>query len=149
MKQGTLETLIGFAVLVVAFAFFIYAYNISNATKQMDGYLLEAHFENIEGLTVGSDVKMSGIKVGYVENIRLEKDTYFAIVKLRINKDVEVPSDSRVIISTSGLIGNKYVRINPGASEDNLAEGQKINLTQSALNIEDLIAKLMYSVTSK
>lgn len=149
MKQGVIETIVGFVILVVAGVFFLYAYNTSNAARPSDGYMIWANFENIEGLTVGSDVKLSGIKIGYVENIKLESDTFFAKVDLRIEEGIDIPKDSRVIVSTSGLIGGKYLRINPGASDDTLEEGDKFRFTQSALNIEDLIAKLMYSVTSK
>ena len=149
MKQGILETIVGFAVLITATIFFFYAYNISNSSKPKDGYRLIANFENIDGLSVGSDVKVSGIKIGYVENIELDGSTFFAKVLLRIDSNVQIPVDSRAIVSTTGLIGNKYIRVNPGASDENLKEDDKFRFTQSALNIEDLIAKLMYSVTSK
>lgn len=149
MKQGAIETIIGILILALAAWFFFYVYKISGSAKPTDGYAVNANFENIEGLTIGSDVKLSGIKVGYVENIILEKDTFFANLTLRIDNDIEVPKDSRVIVSTSGLVGNKYVRINPGASDTMISEGEKFVYTQSALNVEDLIAKLMYSITTK
>jgi len=149
MKGGAIETIVGFLVILTAAGFFAFVYNISNSSKTKDGYLLKAHFQNIEGLTNGSDVKLSGIKIGYVDNIKLEKDTYFAIVDLRIEKDVSIPADSRAAVSTSGLLGGKYISINPGASEENLASNGQLKFTQSALNLEDLISKLMYSVTSK
>lgn len=149
MKHNVVETLVGFFIIIVAGAFFFYAYNVSNSSRVLDGYYLTASFENIEGISVGSDVKLSGIKVGHVDEIALEPDTFFAKVNFRITNEVSVPKDSRVIVSTSGLIGNKYIRINPGASDVTLANGDKFIFTQSALNIEDLIAKLMYSLTSK
>jgi phospholipid/cholesterol/gamma-HCH transport system substrate-binding protein len=149
MKQGAIETIVGFAVICIAGLFFMFSYNISHRAKTSDGYILNAYFQNIDGLTEGNDVKLSGIKIGYIESFSLEKDTYFALVKLKIDKKVEIPSDSRAIVSTNGLLGGKYVRINPGAADDNLKDEDKIKFTQSALNIEDLIAKLMYSVTSK
>ncbi len=149
MKQGAIETVIGMLILALAAWFFFYVYKISGSAKPTGGYSISANFENIEGLTIGSDVKLSGIKIGYVDNISLEKDTFFAKIILRIDRAIEIPKDSRVIVSTSGLIGNKYIRINPGASDVMLSEGDKFVYTQSALNVEDLIAKLMYSVTSK
>ena len=149
MQQGVLETFIGFVVIIITTVFFLYAYNVSDAAKPSGGYVICANFENIEGLNVGSDVKLSGIKIGYVESITLENKTFFAKVDLRINQDIKIPEDSRVIVSTSGLIGNKYIRINPGASDETITAGEKFKFTQSALNIEDLIAKLMYSITSK
>jgi phospholipid/cholesterol/gamma-HCH transport system substrate-binding protein len=149
MKGGAIETIVGFLVILTAAGFFAFVYNVSSSSKVKDGYLLKAHFQNIEGLTNGSDVKLSGIKIGYVDNIKLEKDTYFAIVDLRIEKDIFIPVDSRAAVSTSGLLGGKYIGITPGASEENLAVNGQLKFTQSALNLEDLISKLMYSVTSK
>lgn len=148
MKHNVVETIIGFIIIIIAGGFFYYAYNITNSARTTDGYILNANFENIEGLSVGSDVKLSGINIGYVETITLEKDTFFAKIYLRIKNDIEIPKDSRAMVSTSGFIGNKYIRIIPGASEVNLINGDRFLFTQSALNIEDLIAKLLYSVTS-
>jgi phospholipid/cholesterol/gamma-HCH transport system substrate-binding protein len=149
MKQARLETLVGFLVIIVAAVFFTFAYNIRNVSKGGNGYTLVANFQNIDGITAGSDVKLAGIKVGRVESLVLTDDTYYASAKLFINELVEIPVDSRAIVSTSGLLGGTYIRINPGASDDNFEEPRKIQVTQSALNIEDLIGKLMYSLTSK
>lgn len=149
MKGGAIETIVGFLVILTAAGFFAFVYSTSNLSKTKDGYLLTAHFQNIEGLTNGSDVKLSGIKIGYVDNIKLEKDSYFALVDLRIEKNIDIPVDSRAAVSTSGLLGGKYISINPGASEENLPSNGQLKHTQSALNLEDLISKLMYSVTSK
>ena len=109
--------------------------------KEEDGnsYRLTAYFQNIESLAVGDPVKLSGIKIGEVREIILQPETYFAKITLTVAPNVEIPQDSRAIISTKGLLGGNYVRINPGASEENLTTGQQIKFTQSALNIEDLI----------
>lgn len=149
MKQAKLETIVGFVVLIIAFGFFAFAYNVSNASKGSSGYTLIANFQNVDGITEGSDVKLAGIKIGQVGKLVLHDDTYYASVKLLIDDSVSIPVDSRAIVSTSGLLGGKYIRINPGASDDNFVNGDKIKFTQSALNIEDLIGKLMYSLTSK
>ena len=87
--------------------------------------------------------------VGYIDNVTLENGTYFAVARLKIKKGIDIPSDSRAIVSTSGLLGGKYIRINPGSADDNLQENGKFKFTQSSINIEDLISKLMYSLTSK
>jgi len=149
MKQGVIETLVGFFVLVAAFGFLSFAYNISNVSKASNEYSVFANFQDIEGIAEGSDVKLAGIKVGYVDSLVLDRDTYYAAVKFRIDEAVEIPVDSRAIIASSGLLGGKYIRINPGASDDNFTDGDRIKFTQASLNIEDLIAKLMYSITSK
>lgn len=149
MKQGIIETLVGFFVLIVAFSFLGFAYNVSDFSKTNKGYMLTANFQNIDGIVKGADVKLAGIKIGFVDSLSLEDNTYYAILNLNINEGVAIPKDSSAIVSTSGLLGGKYIRINPGASDDNFIEGGKIKFTQSSLNIEDLIGKLMYSITSK
>lgn len=149
MKQNTIETIIGFIVILIAAGFFIFAYNASNMSKTSNGYNVFANFQNIDGITEGSDVKLAGIKIGHVDSLTLEDDTYYAAAKLSIDNSVEIPKDSRAIVSTNGILGGKYIRISPGGSEKNLDHGGKIKFTQSALNIEDLIGKLMYSITSK
>ena len=149
MKQNVLETLTGFVVLIIAFSFFWYSYTTNNFSTSNSGYILHAGFQNIDGIAKGADVKIAGVKIGTVDSFTLEKDTYYALLNLKLNDDVEIPSDSTAIVSTSGLLGGKYIRINPGAADDNLKQGGKIKYTQSSLNIEDLIGKLMYSLTSK
>ena len=149
MKQNVIETLVGFIVILIAGGFFVFAYNMSNVTKYSDGYNVVANFQNIDGITKGADVKLAGIKIGHVDSLLLEDDTYYASVKLNIDQTVNIPEDSRAIVATNGLLGGKYIRISPGGSDDNLSDGGKIKFTQSALNIEDLIGKLMYSITSK
>lgn len=148
MKQGVIETLVGFLVLVIAAGFFNFAYNISNVGKVRDGYSVVANFQDIDGISEGADVKLAGIKIGYVDSLVLDAETYYAGAKLYIDKGVDIPEDSRAIVATSGLLGGKYIRINPGGSEENLSDEGKIKFTQSSLNIEDLIGKLMYSLTS-
>jgi phospholipid/cholesterol/gamma-HCH transport system substrate-binding protein len=127
----------------------MFFYKISDSGEDGEGYFLNAYFQNIEGVAEGNDVKLSGIKIGYIDNVTLENGTYFAVARLKIKKGIDIPSDSRAIVSTSGLLGGKYIRINPGSADDNLKENGKFKFTQSSINIEDLISKLMYSLTSK
>ena len=149
MKERVIETVVGFIVICVAIFSFMFFYKISDSGEDGDGYFLNAYFQNIEGVAEGNDVKLSGIKIGYIDNVTLENGTYFAVARLKIKKGIDIPSDSRAIVSTSGLLGGKYIRINPGSADDNLQENGKIKITQSSINIEDLISKLMYSLTSK
>ena len=149
MKQARLETIVGFIVIIIALGFFVFAYNVSNVSKGTGGYKLIANFQNIEGITTGSEVKLAGINIGRVDSLTLNDDTYYASIQLLIDDSIKIPADSIAIVSSSGLLGGKYIRINPGASDDNLVNGDKIRFTQSTLNIEDLIGKLMYSLTSK
>jgi phospholipid/cholesterol/gamma-HCH transport system substrate-binding protein len=149
MKERVIETVVGFIVICVAIFSFMFFYKISDSGEDGEGYFLNAYFQNIEGVAEGNDVKLSGIKIGYIDNVTLENGTYFAVARLKIKKGIDIPSDSRAIVSTSGLLGGKYIRINPGSADDNLKENGKFKFTQSSINIEDLISKLMYSLTSK
>ena len=149
MKERVIETVVGFIVICVAIFSFMFFYKISDSREDGEGYFLNAYFQNIEGVAEGNDVKLSGIKIGYIDNVTLENGTYFAVARLKIKKGIDIPSDSRAIVSTSGLLGGKYIRINPGSADDNLKENGKFKFTQSSINIEDLISKLMYSLTSK
>ncbi len=149
MHQRVVETIVGFLVICFAAGSFAFFYKIGGSSKEHEGYILNAYFQNIEGLSEGNDVKLSGIKVGYIDNLSLENGTYLAVAKLKIRKGIDIPSDSRAIVSTSGLLGGKYIKIDLGAADDNLKENGKIKFTQSSINIEDLIGKLMYSLASK
>lgn len=149
MNQGTIETIVGFLVIVIAATFFSFAYKISHSSVAGDGYTITASFQDIEGLSEGNEVKLSGIKIGYIDRLILEDDSYMAVAYLKIHNNVEIPSDSRAAVSTSGLFGSKYIRIIPGAETDHLQNHGKIKFTQPALNIEDLINKLVYSITNK
>jgi phospholipid/cholesterol/gamma-HCH transport system substrate-binding protein len=149
MKQQTIETIVGLLVLFIAAAFIYFGYAKNNNTIGTTRYKLLVSFENIDGISEGADVKIAGMKIGNVEKIEFDNENYRALLTLHINQDVNVPEDSRAIISTNGIIGNKYIKISPGASEDYLANNGIIKFTQSALNIEDLISKLIYAFTSK
>jgi phospholipid/cholesterol/gamma-HCH transport system substrate-binding protein len=149
MKERVIETVVGFVVICLAIFSFMFFYKISDSGEDGEVYFLNSYFKNIEGVAEGNDVKLSGIKIGYIDNVTLENGTYFAVARLKIKKGIDIPSDSRAIVSTSGLLGGKYIRINPGSADDNLKENGKFKFTQSSINIEDLISKLMYSLTSK
>ncbi len=149
MKQGVIETLVGLFVLIVAVGFFVFAYKVSNVGNTRDGYSVSANFQDIDGVSKGTDVKLAGVKVGYVDDLILDSNTFYVAAKFYIDKGIEIPEDSRAIVATSGLLGGKYIRITPGGSDDNLSDNGKIKFTQSSLNFEDLVGKLMYSITSK
>ncbi len=148
MKQGTFETILGMVILLGAAAFFLYAYKISGLSDTSASYKVTANFDNVEGINKGADIKISGIKIGEVSDITLEPGSYYATVIFSLNKDVALPIDSRAQIVTSGLIGGKYIAIEPGTDEQHLKDNDKVIYTKSAMNIENLINKLVYSFTS-
>jgi phospholipid/cholesterol/gamma-HCH transport system substrate-binding protein len=148
MKHNIIETLVGFVVIVCALTFFIFAYKIGNLSKIDSGYVLKANFQNVEGISTGSDVMLAGVKIGSVLDITLNKVNFFALLTIQIDKKIKLPKDTHIAIVTSGIIGNKYISVSPGLSEENLVEGDEIKYTQSTVNIESLIGKLIYSFGS-
>lgn len=141
MKGNFLEAVIGAGVLIVS-GFFIYLAYETSGEKIKDGYVLTARFEDVSGLTSGSDVKINGIKVGIVKKLTLEPD-YSARVDLLIQNKYKIPSDSSVAISTDGIMGNKFIAVSVGYSQDNLKQGTEIEDTKSSLNLEKLVDKFI------
>ena len=148
MRQNIIETIIGFAILVIAGWFFVYAYNTNRMNANSDGYILTARFQNAEGIVIGSDIMTAGIKIGEVSDMTLDRNTFFAVMKLKINKGIQIPKDSQAAIVSSGFLGGKFVAIAPGASDEDLKDKDTITFTQSSVNIESLIGKFMYSYGS-
>jgi phospholipid/cholesterol/gamma-HCH transport system substrate-binding protein len=149
MKQNVMETLVGFIVILVAIGFFIFAYKIGNSSRVESGYMLKANFQNAEGIVRGSDVMLAGVKIGSVIDITLDKTSFFALLTICINNDIKLPKDTSIAIVTGGILGSRYISVTPGSSEENLAIGEQIKYTQSAVNIESLIGKLIYSFGKK
>ncbi len=144
MTRNFLETILGAVVLAVAIAFFFYAYQ-SNHDGDSEGYDLFAHFNRVDGLDDGADVRIGGIKVGSVTAQVLDTDTYQAKVSFTVQDDVELPLDTSAAIMSDGLLGGKYLSLEPGGDIDYLESGDEITLTQSSVRLEDLIGQLIYS----
>lgn len=145
MTRKLPELFAGLAVLVVAALFLVYALGRAD-TGVGGGYLLTARFASIGGLSAGSDVKIGGVVVGHVADERLDPQTFAAVIRLRIQNDIKLPVDTSATISSDGLLGGDYVALSPGGSTDNLAPGQSFQVTQSAINIEDLLGKFIFNM---
>ncbi len=114
-----------------------------------DGMQITAKFNNVDGIEVGSDIKISGVKVGVVTEKSLDYETYRAILKFSIDKAVKIPLDSNAAVVSSGLLGGKYIDIRPGSEENYIQENGKISYTQSSINLEELIGKFAFGGQSK
>lgn len=143
MSRNLLETLLGAVVLIVAIVFLVFAYG-SSQVRETDGYELVARFNQVDGLDAGADVRISGIKVGSVMQQTLDPQTYQAEVRFTVRDGIELPSDTSAAIVTSGLLGGKYLQLVPGGDIEMLGAGDEITLTQSALNLEDLIGQAIF-----
>jgi phospholipid/cholesterol/gamma-HCH transport system substrate-binding protein len=145
MTRKLPEILTGLAVIVIAAVFLIYALGQAQALGE-SGYGLKAQFSSIGGLTVGSDVKLGGVVIGRVTDERLDPATYAAIVDMSIDNDIKLPTDTSAAITSDGLLGGNYISLSPGGADTMLAPGASFAVTQSAINIEDLLGKFIFSM---
>lgn len=135
------ETILGAIVAAVAIGFFAFAAAQAGQTGASDGYDLQARFQRIDGIDVGSDVRISGVKVGVVRAIGLDRETYLALVTMAIDDNVRVPDDSSVRVASDGLLGGAYLAIEPGSMEPIPAGGEILN-TQGAVDLMTLFSSM-------
>jgi phospholipid/cholesterol/gamma-HCH transport system substrate-binding protein len=148
MSSRKIEILVGLFVAAAIAAFFMLAVNVSNMNTYGggDSYELNARFDNIGGLKVRSPVAAGGVRIGRVTDIRYNNDTYEAIVIMSIEAQYDkFPIDTAASVFTSGLLGEQFIGFEPGAEEDYLKNGDVIDLTQSALVLEQIIGQFLYS----
>jgi|SRR6476469_1904145 len=146
MKRTTVDLWVGVFVTAGVIALFTLALKVCNATTvtASHGYSVYGEFENIGGLKVRAPVKSSGVVVGRVEGIALDQKKYVAKVTLRLDNRYQFPKDSTAAILTSGLLGEQYIGLEAGGDTANLAPGDRIKLTQSAVVLEKLIGQFLY-----
>jgi phospholipid/cholesterol/gamma-HCH transport system substrate-binding protein len=141
----TLETAVGAAVVALAVGFFAYAYQAAGVggAGGADGYVLIAEFDNAEGINVGTDVRLAGIKVGSVTAQSLNHATYQARIEMTVNGAVALADDSAAKITSEGLLGGKFIALEPGGSDTKLAAGGQFTYTQGAVDLWALIGTAM------
>ncbi|MFC7331853.1 outer membrane lipid asymmetry maintenance protein MlaD [Rhodocista pekingensis] len=144
MRRNVIETVLGAVVLVVAGFFLFFAYQSSNV-RTVSGYRLEARFSSTGGLQPGADVRISGVRVGTVVNQYLDKQTFQAVLVLEVDTSVRLPEDTTAIIASESLLGGRFLDLQPGGAEDLLNPGDRIQYTQSAVNLEDLLGRYIFS----
>jgi phospholipid/cholesterol/gamma-HCH transport system substrate-binding protein len=145
MRNNVMEAIIGAVVLVVAGFFLVFAYTRSDV-RQVSGYDVTADFNQVSGITVGSDVRMSGIKIGSVINQHLDPASYQAVLGMSIDNRVKIPEDSSAKITSDGLLGSSYVMIEPGGSPDLLKNGGQIQYTQGAVDLMSLLGQAVFQM---
>jgi phospholipid/cholesterol/gamma-HCH transport system substrate-binding protein len=144
MSRNAVETVMGAVVLVVAGFFLFFAYTTSQV-RAVTGYDLTARFNRVEGLRDGSDVRISGIRVGSVISQNLDPKTFVAVVRLSIEPSVKLPVDTVAAITSSGLFGDNYVSLEPGNEDETIKPGGQIEHTQSPMNLQSLIGQYIFS----
>ena len=151
MNSRTVEIGVGVFVALGIAALFMLAMQASNLSTMSggDGYIITAGFENVGGLKERSAVTVSGVRVGRVETIEYDHESFEAVVSLRIDAQHDsFPVDTSASIYTSGLLGEQYVALEPGGALENLVAGDRLQLTQSALVMEQVIGQFLYSTAA-
>jgi phospholipid/cholesterol/gamma-HCH transport system substrate-binding protein len=148
MKRQFVEIIVGLFVIagVVALLFLSLKVSNLNSVAVTDPYQVNARFDNIGSLKVRAPVTMAGVKIGRVNEIRLDSSSYQAEVVMDISGEYKnLPVDSSASINTQGLLGEQFVSLEPGGQQEYLANGDHIRLTQSAVVLENLIGELLFS----
>ncbi len=141
MSENTTEVLVGGAVLAVALGFVLYAGQVTGVSAARSGYELTASFRSAQGLLVGTDVRMAGVRVGAVTEVRLNPQTFRADTTLSVRDGIAIPDDSSAVIASEGLLGGNFLEIVPGGSFDNLEPGGEIVDTQGAVSLITLLGR--------
>jgi phospholipid/cholesterol/gamma-HCH transport system substrate-binding protein len=143
MASERAEILAGAAIMAIAVGFVVYAAQGAGLVRTPDTYPLTASFRSVEGITVGSDVRLAGVKVGTITEFTLNPQTFFADASLEIRNDVLLPTDSTILVSSEGLLGGNFIEILPGGAMENLEPGGEIEDTQGAVSLITLLMKFV------
>ncbi|MFD1157879.1 outer membrane lipid asymmetry maintenance protein MlaD [Roseovarius aestuarii] len=143
MSENTTDVIVGGAVLAVAVGFLLYAGQATGLSGGGSEYELTASFRSADGINVGTDVRMAGVKIGRVTDITLDPGTYRASTVFSVLQGIEIPDDSAVAISSEGLLGGNYVELLPGGSPFYLEPGTEIEFTQGSISLVSLLMKFV------
>ncbi|MFZ3048688.1 MAG: outer membrane lipid asymmetry maintenance protein MlaD [Desulfatirhabdiaceae bacterium] len=145
IKRKTVETAVGVFVLIGILC--VGYLTIKLGKMELLGenyYIVQARFQNATGVKVGSQVEISGVQVGQVDKIILDTERQVALVRMKINKGIILSDDVIASVKTSGLIGDRFIKLSPGGSENMLKDGDTITETESAVDIEELVSKYVF-----
>ncbi|MHB1579143.1 MAG: outer membrane lipid asymmetry maintenance protein MlaD [Acidithiobacillus ferrooxidans] len=150
MEKRAIDWWVGIFVLLGIAALVVLALRVGNLSgfAYNDGYVLHADFSNVGSLKSRSPVKLGGVTIGEVTHIGMNPKTFMAKVTMRIEPQVKLPTDTGASIYTEGLLGEQYVSIQPGGMPQDLQPGGTITMTQSAVNIDQLIGQMVFSKAS-
>jgi len=143
MAENPSEVIAGAAVLAAAVGFLVYAGQSTGFTGNAATYPLVASFRSVDGVTVGTDVRLAGVKVGTVTALKLNPQTLFADATISLRDDVLLPDDSTVLVSSEGVLGGSFIELQPGGSVENLGSGDEIEDTRGAVSVIALLMKFV------
>ena len=132
------ETVIGAVVVAIAILLIAFIYTRSGSGG-LSGYEIQARLPRVDGLGVGTDVRLAGIKIGSVSDLTLDPKTYLVTVHMSIHNDVKIPDDSSLMVTSSGLLGSSYISITPGGDDKMLSSGGMIENSQGSVDLMGLI----------
>ncbi len=145
MKHNLVEALIGALVLVLAGGFFMFTYSRTDVGT-IEGYELTARFDRVDGLMVGADVRLGGIRIGSVIRESIDIETFEAVIHFSVRSDLRLPSDTSASITTEGLLGGAYLSLTPGGDIEYLEPGGQIEFTQGSVDLFGLLGQAVFSV---
>ena len=148
MKQNYIETILGGITFIIAVSFLLKFMEVNSDKKSEDFYLLKAKFIKIGGIMIGNDVKMSGVKIGVVSDVRLDEE-YFAQVTFKVYSTINIPEEVSIELSNDGILGNKYLSITP-INRDNtnfLKADSEIKNVKDFESIEDQVSRIIFLAT--
>jgi phospholipid/cholesterol/gamma-HCH transport system substrate-binding protein len=140
--NNTVETIIGAIVVAVAAAFLFFAYT-STSSGSLSGYEITARMPRVDGLATGTDVRLSGIKIGAVNALTLDPKTYLVTLHMNIRSDIQVPDDSSLMVTSTGLLGGSYLSISPGGSDRMIQPGGAITNVQGSVDLMGLVGRFI------
>ncbi len=143
MSENTTEVLVGGVVLAAALGFAVFAGQAAGLSRAGADYPLTASFRSIEGVGVGTDVRLAGVKIGTVTEVGLNAETFRADMQLNVKNGIEIPDDSAAVIASEGLLGGNFVEIVPGGSPLGLEAGDEILDTQGSVSLISLLLKFV------
>jgi phospholipid/cholesterol/gamma-HCH transport system substrate-binding protein len=143
MIQNKTEVMVGGLVMAAAIGFLVYAAQIVGVSSSAGSYPLTASFRSLEGVNVGTDVRLAGVKIGSVNAVTLNATTYRADTIISIKDGIEIPDDSAITIASEGLLGGNFVEIVPGGSPFMYDPSSEIEDTQSAVSLVSLLLKFV------
>ncbi len=143
MASHTAEVLTGAAVVAAAIGFVAYASQFSGVSAQTGSYPLSASFRSAEGVSVGTDLRLAGVKIGTVTGLDLDPETFRANAVFSVRDGIELPDDSAVAIASEGLLGGTFIEVLPGGSFESYEAGDEIVDTESSVSIISLLLKFV------
>jgi len=146
MGRNLLETVMGAVVLLVAALFLFFAYSQADLGT-VKGYTMSASFQSVGGLDDGADVRINGIKVGTVLDQTIDPEDFNAVVRMSISPNIHLPDDTVATVDSTGLLGDKYLKLIPGKSATTLAAGGKITKTKSYKSLEEMVGDIIFLAT--